>query len=80
MPEHQNRVITIKIPVAVDVEGNWIASGSSQESWDWDDFMEEVVEEIDNIYGRYWIIAEVPVPELPHSSDPQDISGSFDPD
>ena len=80
MPEHQNRVITTKIPVAVDVEGNWIASGSSQESWDWDDFMEEVVEEIDNIYGRYWIIAEVPVPELPHSPNPQDIPGSFDPD
>ncbi len=80
MSEHQNRMITVRIPVAIDINGNWIASGSSQEGWDWDDFMEGAIEEIDGFYERYWIIAEVPMPEFSHTSDPKDLPGSVDPD
>ena len=76
MIEKSEKKVTVRIPLAIDVDGNWIASGSEKLEWDWDDFMEGAIEHLNDFHQRYWITAELTVPKLPTASDPKEISGS----
>ena len=75
MSKNSDKKVTVRIPLAIDPKGNWIATGSNQTDWDWDDFMEGVIEHCSDFYKRYWITAELPI-----DSDLRNILGTVDRD
>ena len=54
----------IKVAVAVDDEGNWVAHGGSQ--YDGDTIDELLVDEQDHLEGnarqQYWLVVDIPLP------------------
>ena len=80
MFDNSDKKVTVRIPLAIDIDGNWIASGSENMEWDWDDFMEGTIEHLNDFQERYWITAELTIPKMPETSDPKEISGSVEAD
>ena len=61
MTEQSKKTVTVRIAVAVDPSGDWSASG-----WkDAKDAMGCAVESIGVGEARYWVTAELPIPQAP---------------
>ena len=78
MDGSEDKIITVRIPVAIDVNGDWIASGFSQKEWNWDDFMEGEIEYFSDFHSRIWITAELAIPNSSKVTDPKVISANFE--
>jgi hypothetical protein len=55
--------VKVKIAVAVDPDGLWIASGYGKQM-DWDEQMVCMMDDLAPGEARYWVTAELDVPEV----------------
>jgi len=62
-----SRTIKVRIAVAVDPDGNWNSYGCNKHSTSFDDYnkfaMELASEAVSEGEARFWIEAELPIPE-----------------
>ncbi len=61
-----SKTVKVRVPVAVDHEGRYAACRWWNEGreGDWRDFMDVALDELHEGEARYWLTAELPIPEV----------------
>jgi hypothetical protein len=59
--------VKVKIAVAVDPKGNWVSAGWV--SADDRDLMDSAVEDLESGEARYWVTAELEIPEIKETKE-----------
>lgn len=64
-PVNQPKTVKVRIPVAVDGEGNYVSNRYAQpENNQWDYHMDWSPDDLKPGYACHWIEAELPIPEI----------------
>lgn len=58
----EQQTVRVRIAVAVDTDGNWVACGGPDVADDWHGAMDCMLDEIKEGESRYWVEAELSIP------------------